>query len=735
MFSNRVEITLESVLGTITLTEDPINYDQLETEIGRSEKTFGIFLKQINNLEFTGEAKNYLESLYSLRGVHAECIQIRTEKHPTTDEWQQPIIGKLDFSTRDIKDGKFQIAFVEGGLREILTSQMREKFELNRTIDINGNEIPELHRDILALTGKDVFLSSRFESNTEEFTTQSGKWSSVNEDREAFHPLPFEVKANSDDLNIQTPLASYAIEERYQQSIQNMFFAVADRDRGKVKFTGSASFYVDSIDGNRVNEFNMKLVLRKYTSDSDGSNLVLQETTVLENLGDPSVGDAYSLSWDLDIEPQERESYAIGLLSVGQYGGGFPVRYAGKNNITFSGYKANATWAEDSFFNATQNPCISAYDMFERLTEIYTGKPNFESYLLDGRDSTMLTDSKHNIVFAPGGWIRNLKKKTEDDTLVEWPMKMSFEDAYSSIHAFLPIGYGISIVGNTQKIVVEDLRFFFQRTVMGNLGKIDIKERSTAVEFCYQSLKFGYEKGGEDELVLGLDEYNTQAESRTPLTVTDNEYNVIGKSRTDVYKPEIERRKQFSDFPDLSSETDNDNWVFDVKKATETVNETIFGVRTWQDDFEQAPKAVYSPDTAYNLNFTPARNRDRHSWWWDNSVYMLRDKDIQYVSGTGNSELITKKPGEPELKENQLKTPIPEFDKPLFSPEWIDAEAPFSQEIYEQLIGTTNIDGRQINNYYGLWEFLNENNQTEYAYLFTVKSKEKFTYKLLKATN
>jgi len=733
MFSNRVEITLESILGTITLTEDPINFDQSETEIGRSEKTYGIFVTQINNLEFIGEAKNYLDSLYSLRGVDAECILIRKEKHPTTDEWLLHSKGVLDFSTRKIKEDKFQINFIEGGLREVLASQMREKFELNRTTDINGKNIPELHRDILGLKGKDVFLSSRFESDVEQFTTQSGKWSSVDEDREGFHPLPLIIKANSDDLNIQTPLASYAIEERYQQSIGNMFFAVADRDRGKVKFTGSTSFYVDSIDGNRVNAFNMKLILRRYTSDADGSNLVLQETTILQDLGDPNVGDAYSFTWDLDIEPKQNESYAIGLLSVGQYGGGFPIRYDGKNNITFAGYKANATWAEDSFFKATQNPCITAYDMFARLTEIYAGKPSFESYLLDGRDSTMLTDSNHNIVFAPGGWIRNLKRKTEDDTLAEWAMKMSFEDAYSSIHSLLPVGYGISTVGNTQKIVLEDLRFFFQRTVMGNLGKIDIKERPTEVNFCYQSLKFGYEKGGDDELVLGLDEYNTQAESRTPLTVTDNEYNAIGKSRADVYKPEIERRKQFEDFPDLSSETDDDNWMFDVKKASETVNETIFMVRTWQDDFEQAPKAVYSPDTAYNLNFTPARNRDRHSWWWDNAIYMLKDKDIQYVSGKGNSELITKKPGEPELKENQLKTPIPEFDRPLFGPEWIDAEKPFSQELYEKILGSTVIDGRKINNYYGLWEFLNEQNQPEYAYIFRVRSKDRFTFQLLKA--
>ena len=112
---------------------------------------------------------------------------------------------------------------------------------------------------------------------------------------------------------------------------------------------------------------------------------------------------------------------------------------------------------------------------------------------------------------------------------------------------------------------------------------------------------------------------------------------------------------------------------------------------------------------------------------------MLQNDHIQFVNSKNNSGLKTKKAGFPALKENELNVPISRFSKPLFKPEWIEAEAAFDKRLLDEILGSTLIDGRMVNNYYGLWEFLNEKNQPEYGYLFSVKSKDKFTYKLLKA--
>jgi len=737
MFSNRTEITLISELGTLILDDDPIGYDQSETEIGRSEKTFGIFLKEINNLEFTGQVKSWLETLYALKGVKAKCQLIKKEKHPTTDEWVLRSSGRLDFLTRKIKDGKLQLSFIEGGLREVVVSQIREKFELNRTTDINGKMISELKTDVLSHKGRDLYLVSRFTERDTEFTTKSGRWKSINEDRESFHPFPLFPAANTDDLNIQTPYESYKGEERYDQSIVNMFFATADRNKGRTLFRGSASFKVSARDANRANEYNFKFVVFRYTSDEDGSNLSRDVTPVFEqNLGGlPDVGTEFTVNLpEITLNPLKNESYAMGLYSVGQYGGPLaPPTFDGWVNITFSDFKASFTWAEDSFYKRTNSPCLTAYNAGKRLSEILTGSENFESNLLDGTDNTFLTDNNHELLFAPGGWIRNLKKKDDNDAELPWPMEISFDEYYNSINAILPVGYGIATYGNFQKIVFEDLRFFFQRTVMGNLGKIQIKGRDTAVEYCYGPLKFGYTKGGEYEKPLGLDEFNTQTDSRSPLT---NEglttYDVLGPSRADSYAVEDARRMQAADFPDEDTTYDKDNFMFDAKFITRSNFTNYYEPRLWADDFEIIPTGIYSPETAFNLNLSPARNRKRHEYFWSSAITMLQDEEIQFTNAKGNSQLKTKKLGEDVVQE-RANVPISKLQKPIFKPEWIEAESPFDQKIMDQILGSTNIDGRMVNNYYGLWEFINEKNRIEYAYLFSVKSKDKLTYKLLSA--
>lgn len=739
MYSNRIEIILESVLGRKVLHDDPIGYDQSETEIGRSEITHGIFLKQINNLEFYGEAKQYLESLWKYRGPQAKCKLTRKEQHPQTDEWELKGVGYLDFTTRKIKDGKMSIDFVEGGLREILTSQMKEKFELNRETDINGKPISGLITDTLELKGRDIYLLSRLENPTSNFEIKSGEWASTVDIRESFLPLPLTVAANTDPQNIQEPVphvksnGSYIF---YPKS--GAFFLVADRARGKTVLKIKSSMRISYIHTEDYND-SAYMDVRLYRF-SGGEDFVIEKETILADIGNPlAVLDQTftidrSFVFDGIDSIKEGDSFAVYIRLQGAYGD-TSTGNRGHMNVQFDNYTGSIAWSEDSYFEPTTAKCLTAYEAGKRQTEIYTGQPCFESYLLQGKNNAILKNDAHDIVFSNGGWIRNLKKKQEDESLKEWPFEMSFEDFYKSIHSLLPVGYGIATKGNKQYIVLEDLKFFFQRTVAINLGKIDIKERSTAAEYCFQSLKFGYTKGGDYEKPLGLDEYNVQATWASPLTVVDNVYEAIGPSRTDSYGAEDARRMQYSDFPDEDTPYDKDTFMFDVKDIgrSDRGRGQIFSVRTWQDDFEAPPSGVYSPETAYNLNFSPGRNLRRHAYWFNNAIVKLQDLFLQYRNSQGNSELSTKKQGEAVVKENQDTIPIPDLENPLFEPEWIDAEADFSQSVMDQITGTTLIDGREVNNYYCLAEFLNEQNRPERAFIFTVKVKDKFTFKLLKA--
>lgn len=745
MYDNRVRIKLNSFLGPLTLTDDdPIGYDQSETKIGRSEESHGIFITETNNLEFYGRAKRYLENLWKLKGVHASCHLTKEEKHPTTDEWEIRSTGYLNFYTRSIKDGKFQIDFVEGGLRELLVSQFRESFEMNRETDIKGNPISKLRTDTFVLKGRDMYLLSKL-SGSDNFTAKSGIWRPNNyEYREALRPFPLKVDANSDPENIATPIETLGIDDRWIKSLANMFFVQADTERGNIKFNAGISFKIKDYRIKNAQNDGIKVVLDRYDE-----NLNLVDRKEIADFPDVSthIGETYNLQ-DYEVkftsedntEVKIGESFGFGILVYGEFTGNLTSE--GYLEVDFSEVDVKVRWAEDSFFRTTTSDCMTAFEVGKRLSEIYTGKPCFESYLLTGKDPRLLTDTNHQLVFSPGGWLRNLKKEVDIEDAQgivtgtetkDWPMEFSMEDFYKSIHAILPVGYGISTVGKQQKIVFEGLRYFFQRVVTVKLGKITIKERSAANELAFQSLKFGYEKGGNYEEPLGLDEYNTRATTITPLTGTDNSYEAIGPSRTDSYGAEKTRRKPASEYPDEDTPADKDNFQFDVKKTGRINNKNVYEVRLWQDDFEEAPTGIYSPETAYNLNLSPGRNRKRHSFWFNNAIVQLKDEALQFVNNQGNSELKTKKAGEAALKENQPEVPITDLDKPKFIPEWIDGEAPYDQTIMDQLLGKTLINNRWINNYYGLAEFINEQNKKEYAFIYTVKAKDTFTYKLLKA--
>src|SRR5690606_15079369 len=215
------------------------------------------------------------------------------------------------------------------------------------------------------------------------FTTRSGIYSSGNEDRYAFHPLPLTVVANSDNLNLSDPMEFYGAEERWELSIGQMFFSTADRNRGLTRFKGSATFKLESFDGNRVNAYNMKFVVKRYTSDPDGANIVFQDNIFVQEMGWPSVvGTEFTVNVpEMILYPLENESYAMGFDIVGQYGGGTPAQ-DGFLNMTFTDLDSDFTWAEDSFFERTNAQFLTAYEVGQRLTEIYTGRRKFVSSLL-----------------------------------------------------------------------------------------------------------------------------------------------------------------------------------------------------------------------------------------------------------------------------------------------------------------------------------------------------------------
>lgn len=719
MYNDRHRYILNSEFGEFILDKDPMGWDDTETEIGRSETTFGIFLTITNNLEFTGRAIRYLENNYQLRGVQANVSLTKHVKNDYTDEWQLAFTGFLDFSTRRIENNRFIIDFVEGGLREILASQIREKFELNRMTTIKGDPLQSLQTAQLEMKGREIFLLSKLRSEgTTAFIIKSGIWR-AEEGRTAYRAAPMTVTANSDPDNIQSPFEVIGSAGQHLDDAGTKFFNLADRDRSRTKLSIRLKFRISEVYRNASRNEQMQVVLHKYTdqSGSGGSPYHYEPNSaiILVNAFNPRdrVGVKFNINRTFTIEPKAGESYALLFVTYGVYGGNLGLD-SGQMQVYIDDYEGAIDWEEDSNYKPTVGKFMTAFSVGSRLTQIYTGKNQFKSDLL-------ISEKWKALGFTSGGWLRNLVTQEGN----EWPMAMSWEEFYNAVNAVMPVAYGIITRGSRQLIALEDRRYFFQPYVTINLGQVSDVKRSTATEFVYSSISTGYAKGGDYEKPLGLDEYNTQSNYTTPVTVLENKYEVIGDVRADSYGAEDARRKQYEDYPDEDTSYDKDNFLIDAKLKVRSNQREVYEVRTWQDDFENSPQNVYSPDTAFNLRLTPAQNRNRHSKWFNAALWRFQDEKIRFASSTGNSELET------DVRENADVT-IGSLTQPMFEAEWIECEHPLTQEIHEQLIGHTRIDGEMVNNYYGQVEFVNENGLKERAYLFSAKIQDTIQLKMLK---
>jgi len=142
--------------------------------------------------------------------------------------------------------------------------------------------------------------------------------------------------------------------------------------------------------------------------------------------------------------------------------------------------------------------------------------------------------------------------------------------------------------------------------------------------------------------------------------------------------------------------------------------------RKWQDDFSEIPTGIFSPETAGNLRFSPLNNLLRHGWMLAAGLLKYPEDYIRYGSSTANSALKTKLKGKNAYSENG-NIINSELTKARFIPEWVEFEHEVNFDVSKKLEGTTLIGGKEVPNFYGLVEFVNEKNVKEKGFIFKDK--------------
>lgn len=742
-YFDRVRFILQNDnLGSLII-EAPIGWNSDEKELSRHKDYHGIFPKFSNNLKFYGQAYDYLKTIYDIYGINAQVRLVKDEKHPKTDEWTRSYFGYLDMSTRQIEDNKISFKFNSGGLEAELKARESEAVEITRTTTLDGLPLSDLSINEVELDGRRIFLKSVWETDNVNNSVFIGVRSNDGNTRRESSAMPLKLIAKShDEAHSIIPL-SYGNES--VGSTGMMMFANFDRNR-TIRVKGEdisfkpiilesdwqwAQYKISLVvyeNGINFNVKDRKILFWADTNPSQtGVNVSLHDfqRKVFPGGSFVNIGNTYSFNFDEVLNLGPGESVALEILiesDLKNFTSSEAKYYVSTEEIT-----GVVTAEEDSFFEKSISKCVLPHEVAERLIEVYTNKKVLKSDVLGRTDIGYQADGKASLVgLSHGFWIRQFDTSDE----VFRPLTTSLKEFMESFSATYNLGLGIENDGFKEFVRIEDLSYFYNRNTTIKLPyQVKKVKRSDAVDYFYSSVEVGYEKGGDYEEAFGLVEYNGTSKFATIIKVLRNAYSKICKYRADNYGAEFARRKPKLTHGTEDTRYDTDVFKFDMKRDSLS---SVFKLRKWQDDFEQAPTGTFSPDTAYNLRLSPFNCMLRHGWSIASGLTKYLSDYVRYTSSSANSSLSTKLIGGNEYAENGNIINA-ELGRPRYVPEFIEFEHEVTFEINQLLMGHTTILGKKIPNIYGCIEFTNENGEQEKGFLMNLKPNGKGQWKLLKA--
>ena len=688
---------------SIWLEHDPINWDSSEKTLKRSTKTFGVYTELSKDLVFVKDGAKFLKDAYLFKDIEANIELYEYRFHPETSHPYLHSQGTFDFSGYKATRTEVKVPFKSGGLNALIKSQIREKFELERLEAINGNVIDEVIKKDVALTSRKILLVSQLEGtleNTDAFGF-SGQ----------FRTIPMEVVSNGDAENIV-----YVVGDDFVQWTLDGSFGGDDLNPNQAQY-----FYLDSDVAKTIEiDFYLDATLNTVLGSALDVYILHRDiddnTTELRKIFNSDYGNQFNYVVDykglFDLEEGDSLMIVLGAIGNTANSGLVSIQYNATPKLTVT---------EDSIRPDSQTKAVLMHDIGDKLMQIITGEQGrYYSEYFGLEDLGYEADGEFaRLALTLGFWIRQFYYETEIVDGIETTknaMEISLDQFLNTTRATNLTGYGIETMNGVETLVHEDLKYFFQDAVAINLtNQVTDLEYSSAKAFCYSSLLFGYKKGGEYDEAMGLDEYNVRSGFTLPITRVDTTYKAESDARADKYGQEFARRKSKTDYPTTDTAYDKDLHLLDLKNGLGLALEE----RDFNDDFDELPKNIYSPETATNLRLTPSAIEERHEWFYGACLTKQQDKKVRYANGDGNKSLITKKNGVSRAEKDDLE--ISELAKPRFVAKWATFEHPINYEINQQINGTTNVNGREIPNVYFKVQFIDDEGKKKQGYLFEQK--------------
>jgi len=733
IYSDRIRYKLNHNPTGEQLIQEPKGFKDDDNEFVRDKAFRGMFLQMTNNLTFYGDGAVFIEDIYLEFGINAELILTKEERNPVTDEWELAYSGYLDFFTYQKEDFGISIKFISSGLLRVIKARQNEKIEIDRLDTLKGQEVAYLEPKTVLLEGRNIFLNTKFTTDSKDSVSTAFGMANFKDGnlRTGSLAVPL-TKVYASDIKAQGVSKDLSFTTFPDQgTAQTMFYADNDRDKD-LKLSIKTSFTTVERKIEDINNSTLRLFLVVF---SDSTEYVLKERIPLSvniiNNNSVIVPDI-SVDYQSTVRLLKGESLSLQWYASANFGGFLD---AGSIEVNFTNIISEVLIDENSSVVPSLSKVHLPFEVANRFLKLFTGKDDlFRSSIFGRKDLGYTEDGEASLLgMSHGFWIRGFSKDDPSEVNEENRYKSlttSFKDMYESYFSTWNLGAGIELEGFKEVFRIEKLDFFFNKNILIRLGEkvngvfeyvqVNNVKRSLDKDVFNSGIELGYSKGGDYEEAVGLDEYNTKTSYTTIIDKAETTYEAVSKYRADSYGAEFARRKSYNNFPTEDSKYDNSIWLFDMKRNALDIELSTFRnpleQRLWQDDFEVAPTGVFSPNTAQNLRLSPFNILLRHGFLLGAGLVKYPLDFIRYGSSVANSGMITKLKGGLEYAENG-NIQNNKLEKARTDGETIEFEFNVDYDLLQKVKGKSVILGKEVQNFYGLVSFKNENGEIEEGYL------------------
>ena len=527
---------------------DPEGWSELGISYSRNREFSGILRKYLIELAFkvdptddlkSGEepadrgGKLWIDSLVASNGPDVEAFIGVYEFDAEEDKYKNPFVGKFDFSTWSSDEINTTVNIVDTSFNDKLIKRKKIKVNVQSTESIGGvtltpplpQEINLHQREILEIGDFDFDEDNAVVDETDNVELFRG------------HSIPV-LKITSDIDELKTPFATSII------NFGSLFYNTATTNKEVELLLSVKGTYIQN--DTLINTY---FAIRVFDdADGDLSDTGNYTDTIIENIPIGSRSGAFDIiDFPVSISLLEGNGVSFILRSA--------VTIFGTYTFTYE--SASLDVKSVDFFDATKSPSFFLFDVWKQEIENITDtKDSFVSTLYGGiKDGYAVDGAKTNRVLLSGNMIRNIPDSSVTISLV---------DLFESCRAMDNIGMGIERRNGKSVVVVEELPYFFNGTVIDGIYEVADLKFNFDNEYFHNSIEIGYSKS-EVEEVNGLNEFNNKSEYVNRIESFEADLKLISKIRADGSGLEKLRRLQYSENPTEDAREDEDNWVVDAR--------------------------------------------------------------------------------------------------------------------------------------------------------------------------